>query len=164
VQHINEFQAFPILSQRCAPNSISCLHKRPRANSFVTWTTLSTSHHSHSNTWKVIRTKLIWVAQVSADILGTTVGFSHYSSKGVDWVFVEHGSYDRPGGLYGDESGVYGDNQALLLPKLALFPPCIAELCQCLLVPLVCLANSFGDIIVRLGVIQCRRQFSDCFK
>ncbi len=53
--------------------------------------------------------------QVTADILGTTVGFSHYSSKGVDWVFVEHESYDRPGGLYGDDSGVYGDNQVLLL-------------------------------------------------
>ena len=50
-------------------------------------------------------------AQVTAEILGTTVGFSHHSSKGVNWVFVEHGSYDRAGGLYGDENGVYGDNQ-----------------------------------------------------
>lgn len=56
-------------------------------------------------------------AQVTADILGTTVGFSHHSSKGVDWVFVEHGSYDRPGGLYGDESGVYGDNQVPFFPR-----------------------------------------------
>ena len=54
---------------------------------------------------------------MTADILGTTVGFSHHSSKGVDWVFVEHGSYDRPGGLYGDESGVYGDNQVRFLPR-----------------------------------------------
>ena len=81
----------------------------------------------------------------------------------MDWVFVEHGSYDRPGGLYGDESGVYGDNQAHLLPKLALFPPCIAELCQYLLVPFVCLANSFGDTTARFGVIQCRRQFCNDF-
>ena len=56
-------------------------------------------------------------AQVTADILGSTVGFSHHSSKGVDWVFVEHDSYDRPGGLYGDESGVYGDNQVQLFPR-----------------------------------------------
>ena len=55
-------------------------------------------------------------SQVTADILGTTVGFSHHSSKGVDWVFVEHGSYDRPGGLYGDENGVYGDNQVWFFP------------------------------------------------
>ncbi len=78
--------------------------------------------------------------QVSADILGTTVGFSHYSSKGVDWVFVEHESYDRPGGLYGDESGVYGDNQALLLSKLTLSPRYTAELCHYSLVAFVCLA------------------------
>lgn len=55
-------------------------------------------------------------AQVTADILGTTVGFSHHSSKGVEWVFVEHDSYNRPGGLYGDESGVYGDNQVQFFP------------------------------------------------
>lgn len=48
--------------------------------------------------------------QVTAELLGTEVGFSHHSSKGVDWVFVEHPSYLRPG-LYGDENGVYGDNQ-----------------------------------------------------
>ena len=57
------------------------------------------------------------LVQVTADILGTTVGFSHYSSKGVDWVFVEHDSYDRPGGLYGDDSGVYGDNQVRVLHR-----------------------------------------------
>ena len=57
--------------------------------------------------------------QVTAEILGTTVGFSHHSSKGVDWVFVEHDSYDRPGGLYGDENGVYGDNQVQFLPEAA---------------------------------------------
>ena len=63
--------------------------------------------------------------QVTADILGTTVSFSHYSSKGVDWVFVEHGSYDRPGGLYGDENGVYGDNQVCLLEAGAFQRRCL---------------------------------------
>lgn len=56
---------------------------------------------------------------MTAEILGTTVGFSHHSSKGVDWVFVEHGSYDRAGGLYGDENGVYGDNQVCVHQKFA---------------------------------------------
>lgn len=55
---------------------------------------------------------------MTAEILGTTVGFSHHSSKGVDWVFVEHGSYDRAGGLYSDENGVYGDNQVRRAPEL----------------------------------------------
>jgi hypothetical protein len=27
---------------------------------------------------------------------------------GVDFVFVDHGSYQRPGGLYGDSLGTYG--------------------------------------------------------
>ncbi len=109
---------------------------------------------------KLFCTKSIWKAQVSADILGTTVGFSHYSSKGVDWVFVEHDSYDRPGGLYGDESGVYGDNQALLLPKLILSPPYIAELCHYVLVAVVCLAL-FRDTTASLGVetvLECVTQ------
>jgi hypothetical protein len=35
----------------------------------------------------------------------------HYSHKGVDWVFVDHPCYPRPGGIYADEHGVYGDNQ-----------------------------------------------------
>ena len=87
----------------------------------------------------------MWIAQVSADILGTTVGFSHYSSKGVDWVFVEHDSYDRPGGLYGDESGVYGDNQALLLPHPPLY-------CRALSL----YTGGFCDTTARLGGIQCR--------
>lgn len=58
--------------------------------------------------------------QVTAELLGTEVGFSHHSSKGVDWVFVEHPSYLRPG-LYGDENGVYGDNQ-VSARYLSLFP------------------------------------------
>lgn len=35
----------------------------------------------------------------------------HYAHKGVDWVFVDHPCYPRPGGIYADEHGVYGDNQ-----------------------------------------------------
>ena len=29
----------------------------------------------------------------------------------MDFVFVDHASYQRPGGLYGDAFGTYGDNQ-----------------------------------------------------
>ena len=39
------------------------------------------------------------------------VGFFHQIKDGVDFVFVDHPSYQRPGGLYGDTHGVYGDNQ-----------------------------------------------------
>jgi len=40
-----------------------------------------------------------------------TVGFFHQVKDGVDFVFVDHPSYKREGGLYGDKFGVYGDNQ-----------------------------------------------------
>lgn len=43
--------------------------------------------------------------------MGNEVGYFHSDSKGVDWVFVDHPSYPRPGGLYSDANGVYGDNQ-----------------------------------------------------
>ncbi|KAA6428602.1 MAG: soluble starch synthase [Trebouxia sp. A1-2] len=78
------------------------------------------TEHKRSHKAKTAFNIVFVTSEVSADILGTTVGFSHYSSKGVDWVFVEHGSYDRPGGLYGDESGgVYppGTFSMLQLPK-----------------------------------------------
>ena len=42
---------------------------------------------------------------------GTEIGFYLHQSKGVDWVFVDHPSYPRPGGIYADQYGVYGDNQ-----------------------------------------------------
>ena len=37
-----------------------------------------------------------------------TVGFFHQVKDGVDFVFVDHPSYKREGGLYGDKFGVYG--------------------------------------------------------
>lgn len=49
--------------------------------------------------------------QKRIDVMGAEVGYFHYVNKGVDWVFVDHPSYPRPGGLYADEHGVYGDNQ-----------------------------------------------------
>ncbi|XP_068644166.1 soluble starch synthase 1, chloroplastic/amyloplastic-like [Aristolochia californica] len=36
--------------------------------------------------------------------------FSEYRA-GVDWVFVDHPSYHRPGSPYGDNYGAFGDNQ-----------------------------------------------------
>lgn len=38
------------------------------------------------------------------------VNFHHESRAGVDWVFVEHLSFERPGGLYGNNQGIYADN------------------------------------------------------
>ncbi|KAL3653641.1 Pentafunctional AROM polypeptide [Castilleja foliolosa] len=39
------------------------------------------------------------------------VGFFHEYRAGVDWVFVDHTSYHRPGTPYGDTYGAFGDNQ-----------------------------------------------------
>lgn len=39
------------------------------------------------------------------------VGFFHEYRDGVDWVFIDHPSYHRPGNPYGDSHGAYGDNQ-----------------------------------------------------
>ncbi|GMP24893.1 hypothetical protein CsSME_00002001 [Camellia sinensis var. sinensis] len=39
------------------------------------------------------------------------VAFFHEYRAGVDWVFVDHPSYHRPGNPYGDIYGAFGDNQ-----------------------------------------------------
>jgi len=39
------------------------------------------------------------------------VGYFHHVDRGVDYVFVDHPSYPRPGGFYADADGAYGDNQ-----------------------------------------------------
>eukprot|EP00250_Pteridium_aquilinum_P016409 c23091_g1_i1 orf=552-2501(-) len=39
------------------------------------------------------------------------VAFFHEFRSGVDWVFVDHPSYHRPGTPYGDTRGAFGDNQ-----------------------------------------------------
>ncbi|KAM1407467.1 hypothetical protein ACFX2F_002046 [Malus domestica] len=39
------------------------------------------------------------------------VSFYHEYRAGVDWVFVDHPSYHRPGSPYGDSLGAFGDNQ-----------------------------------------------------
>ncbi|KAG8663160.1 soluble starch synthase 1, chloroplastic/amyloplastic isoform X1 [Manihot esculenta] len=39
------------------------------------------------------------------------VSFFHEYREGVDWVFVDHPSYHRPGNPYGDSRGAFGDNQ-----------------------------------------------------
>lgn len=48
--------------------------------------------------------------QVRKQILSAEVGYFHLHSKGVEWVFVDHPSYPRPGGMYADAYGPYGDN------------------------------------------------------
>eukprot|EP00268_Persea_americana_P023871 TRINITY_DN2338_c0_g1_i2.p1 TRINITY_DN2338_c0_g1~~TRINITY_DN2338_c0_g1_i2.p1 ORF type:complete len:693 (+),score=131.44 TRINITY_DN2338_c0_g1_i2:131-2209(+) len=39
------------------------------------------------------------------------VAFFHEYRAGVDWVFLDHPSYHRPGNPYGDSHGAFGDNQ-----------------------------------------------------
>lgn len=68
--------------------------------------------------------------QVNVDLDGCMVGFHHKELAGVDFVFVDHPSYKRPGGMYGDENGAYGDNQwrFKLLCQAALEAPLALEL------------------------------------
>lgn len=58
------------------------------------------------------------------------IGYFHQQIKGVDYVFVDHPSYPRPGGLYSDTHGAYGDNQFrfALLTLAALEAPFHLEL------------------------------------
>ncbi|CAN6202434.1 unnamed protein product [Urochloa humidicola] len=58
------------------------------------------------------------------------VTFFHEYRDSVDWVFVDHPSYHRPGNLYGDKFGAYGDNQFryTLLCYAACEAPLVLEL------------------------------------
>jgi len=62
---------------------------------------------------------------VNQELLGNTVAYYHHEKQGVDFVFIDHPSFPRPGGLYADEHGVYGDNQFryMLLSLAALEAP-----------------------------------------
>ncbi|GAB2223520.1 hypothetical protein Droror1_Dr00017661 [Drosera rotundifolia] len=42
---------------------------------------------------------------------GQEVVFFHEYRAGVDWVFVDHPAFHRPGNPYGDSFGAFGDNQ-----------------------------------------------------
>jgi starch synthase len=64
------------------------------------------------------------------------VGYYHHSSRGVDYIFVDHPSYPRPGGFYADANGAYGDNQF----RFSLL--CLAALEAPLVLPLVDKAGS----------------------
>eukprot|EP00892_Ulva_mutabilis_P008623 jgi/Ulvmu1/6132/UM027_0110.1 len=50
-------------------------------------------------------------ARVAPELDDIKVNFFTKYLDGVDFLFVDHPSYRRPGGMYGDENGVYGDNQ-----------------------------------------------------
>lgn len=60
----------------------------------------------------------------------TQVGFFHERYKNVDFVFVDHPSYPRPGGMYADSFGAYGDNifRFSLLSIAGLEAPLLLEL------------------------------------
>jgi starch synthase len=49
--------------------------------------------------------------QITAEVDEVKFGYHHKVDDGVDFVFVDHPSFQRPGGLYGDAKGNYGDNQ-----------------------------------------------------
>lgn len=48
---------------------------------------------------------------MTCDIFDNEIEYYLLQRNGVDWVFINHGSYPRPGGIYADAYGVYGDNQ-----------------------------------------------------
>ena len=51
--------------------------------------------------------KSVWV-----DLAGAyhELKFHHLHQSGVDWVFIDHLSFERPGTPYGDERGPFADN------------------------------------------------------
>ena len=61
------------------------------------------------------------------------VGFFHQIKNDVDYVFVDHPSFHRKGGLYGDSHGVYGDNQFrfTLLSHAACEAPLVLPFTDC---------------------------------
>jgi hypothetical protein len=89
----------------------------------------ATQCDAHSMLTQLLQQKMPAV-QVTVDLDGCAVGFHHKVVAGVDFVFVDHPSYQRPGGMYGDENGVYGDNQwrFKLLCQAALEAPLALEL------------------------------------
>lgn len=66
----------------------------------------------------------------TVDIFDNEVGYHMLQREGVDWVFLDHPSYPRPGGIYSDDYGVYGDNQFRfwLLCLAALEAPLLLEI------------------------------------
>ena len=58
------------------------------------------------------------------------VGFFHQYKDGVDWVFIDHPSYQRPGNPYGDMTGAFGDNlfRFTLLNHAAVEAPLVLSL------------------------------------
>ncbi|XP_078169549.1 glycogen/starch synthase, ADP-glucose type [Carex rostrata] len=58
------------------------------------------------------------------------VAFFHEYRENVDWVFVDHPSFRRPGNPYGDSNGAFGDNQFrfTLLSYAACEAPLVLEL------------------------------------
>ncbi len=58
------------------------------------------------------------------------MGYFHENKGGVDFVFVDHASFPREGGMYADKFGVYGDNlfRFSLLTLAGLEAPLILDL------------------------------------
>ena len=70
----------------------------------------------------------MYALQKVISVLGVDVGYFHAHIKGVDFVFVDHTSYQRVGGLYADAFGVYGDNQAsAVLQTISAARPCLCS-------------------------------------
>ena len=53
----------------------------------------------------------IYAAYIVYNYIGNEAFIHTLHAQDVDYVFVDHPSFPRPGGLYSDEFGVFGDNQ-----------------------------------------------------
>ena len=78
-------------------------------------------------------TRTVCCVQLSINVLGTDVSFWHLHERGVDWLFVRNSSFQRSGGLYGDQHGTYGDNQVGRLPGTIIELPLLSWPAQLLL-------------------------------
>nr|XP_043633783.1 soluble starch synthase 1, chloroplastic/amyloplastic [Erigeron canadensis] len=73
--------------------------------------TLLSSADDDSNKFAATTTHLDCPTKVYCSGGVHEIDFFHEYREGVDWVFVDHPCYHRPGNPYGDHSGAFGDNQ-----------------------------------------------------
>lgn len=85
---------------------------------------------------------------VKLELSGTEhwVNFHHEERDGVNWVLVEHSSFEREGELYGNSRGVYEDNSFRCALPQCVRCATVQSACPCLvLVWLVLLCTTGGN-------------------
>lgn len=81
------------------------------------------------------------------------VNYHHEARRGVDWVFVEHVSFERDGGLYGNSHGIYADNLFRCVPPTP--PPHVnIQYSHALAPDDACAVGSSGWWCLRVGEVR----------